>query len=247
MLKIEASPRAKNPMTDAGRKILERVRKLMTLAGSDNPHEAQLAMAAANKLLLKHNLDLADADGETQFSWRWVGTPTGRVGLDRKLISMILRDHFFVQCLWVHSTRPTDDRRVRMLELMGAPHNLELAEYVHDYLTRTLDVLWKERRKTHGGGNAARNAFRAGILMGFRDHLDEQKTRHDEQGLIWLGDPALNDFLHARYPRTRKMRASSCLNSQDHHAGRAIGRKLRIRPGVEGGAKNRGRRLPPSS
>ncbi|MFT7621099.1 MAG: hypothetical protein ACI9WU_000260 [Myxococcota bacterium] len=244
MLGIGSSPRVPDPGTEEGRRVLARVRKLMNLASSDNPHEAQSAMAAANKLLLKHNLDLQDDDAAAAYSWRWLGQPTRRVTLDRKLIASILQSHFFVQPIWVQ-TRMPDNRPTsgRMLEVLGLRHNLDLAEYAHDYLIRTLDQLWNTRKRTHGGGNAGRNDFRSGVLMGFQEHLSEQTEVHEEQGLVWLGDPALDDFMSGRYPRTRSMSAGRYRRGDAHAAGKAAGRDLRIRPGVSTTQTNRGRRL----
>ena len=42
----------------AGQRVLERVHKLLALAESDNRHEAEAAAAAAQRLMLRHNLAL---------------------------------------------------------------------------------------------------------------------------------------------------------------------------------------------
>lgn len=259
MLKIDSSPRAAAvEIPPETQRVLDRVRKLMKLGQSPNPHEAQAAVAAANRLLLRHNVDLADAEQGAKraagHTWRWLGRPRGRVGLDHRLISSILNEHFFVSCVWVRTSRPADDRDVRVLEVMGSPHNLDLAEYVHAYLHRTLDDLWARYRAARAagsrrGGNALRNEYRVGVLMGFRDHLREvQVSAREEEGLVWLGDPALEEFVSYRYPRLRTMRRSSYRHGDAHDAGRADGRELRIRPGMgtSAVAVRRGRALPPA-
>ena len=40
-------------------KVVERIARLLALAESPNRHEAEAAMAAAQRLMLKHNLDAA--------------------------------------------------------------------------------------------------------------------------------------------------------------------------------------------
>src|SRR6185312_6719677 len=57
-------------------RIVSRVAKLLALAESPNVHEAELAMAEAQRLLLKHNLD---ATTRSAYSFRHLGTPAGRV------------------------------------------------------------------------------------------------------------------------------------------------------------------------
>ncbi len=235
MLQISASPRAERTPSEASRRAMEKVRKLLNLAGSDNPHEAQAAMAAANKLLLLHNLDELDAKADPGFSWRWIGAPTGRVTLERKLISGILISHYFVRAVWMRTTMPITGKQASVLEVLGRPHNLDLAQYVHTYLDRTLDTLWKRYKKATGAkGNAVRNEYRVGVLMGFRDHLKSQTQQHQEQGLIWTGDPGLQEFVRERFPRLVSMRRSSYRVGTAHDRGREDGRQIRIRPGVNG-------------
>src|SRR3954454_9262567 len=45
-------------------RIVDRVKKLLALSSSQNPHEAALAAAKAQELLFKHNLSLALVEAE---------------------------------------------------------------------------------------------------------------------------------------------------------------------------------------
>jgi predicted SprT family Zn-dependent metalloprotease len=215
------------------KRAMRRIQKLMNLSTSPNEHEARAAMAAANRMLLEHNLEQQDSESTPPFVYRWIGDPSGRITLVRKLMARILQDHFFVQCLWVHTTQPTTGKRVRMLEIMGRRHNVTLAEFVHQYLARTLNQLWrayrKEKAKTRVRGRG--NEYRVGVLMGFDEHLDSEKQMCQSQGLIWTGDPALHEFVSQRYPRRRSIRSSYYRVGEAHHDGRVHGRDIRI-PGA---------------
>lgn len=230
-------------------RVLDKIRKLLALAGSPNQHEAEVAMATASRLLLRHNLSLADTTTPHDYAARTLGGPTARVGLDLKLVATILQEHFFVSCIWLASFAPISGKSAKMLEIMGRPHNLELAAYAHDFLLATVDRLWESYRATlpiGRAGQATRNAYRAGVLLGFREHLDGQRTSHREEGLVWVGDPGLGDFFARRYPRTRTLGASTYRPGEAHEHGRADGRKVRIRPGIGGApATSRGRLLGP--
>ena len=247
MLGIEHGPRAPHSMSPRTLRVLDRVRKLVRLGSSPNPHEAQAALAAASRLLLKHNLDLSDAgEGpERLHGWRWIGPATGRVRLERKLLSGLLVDFFFVRCIWIR-TWDNKGQSASVLEAVGAEHNLQLASYVHDYLMRTVDDLWAAYRAAHpGGGVARRNEYRNGVLMGFREHLEAEKTVQQTEGLIWLGDPALDELYDARHPKRRSMSRSYYRTGEAHEAGKEDGRNIRIRPAVGGEdtPTERGRRL----
>jgi hypothetical protein len=248
MLGISSEASAR-PTTEQQR-VLVKVKKLMALSTSKNPHEAQAAMAAANRLLLRHNLETVGTLDQDQYASRWLGKPVGRLTLERKVVAGILRDHFFVRCLWIRSTRVSDDKPAIYLEVVGQKDNLDLAEYVHKYLLRTLDELWSGYRSRQRGtrelGRKERNQYRIGVLMGFREHLDGQQKVQQEQGLVWLGDPAVDELIDRRHGRLRKGRRSYYRLGKAHNDGRAAGRNVRIRPGLrEQDARDRGRSLPP--
>jgi hypothetical protein len=229
-----------NPKSE---RALRRIQKLMQLATSSNEHEAQAAMVAANRLLLHHNLDLQQTHECSSFVYRWLGTISGRVSLERKLIARILSDHFFVQCIWVQSSMAMSKKRGRVLEILGQGHNVELAVYVHDFLEATLKKLSENFQKTMSSKRRNRSSgreYRIGVLMGFCEHLEAQKQSYQEQGLIWTGDPALQEFLATRYPRRRSMSSSIYQAGDAHSAGRNDGREIRI-PGAIPQGKSDGR------
>jgi len=49
------------------KKILEKIQKLLSLATSDNEHEAKAAMDKANALLVKHNLSMQEAKENLEY------------------------------------------------------------------------------------------------------------------------------------------------------------------------------------
>jgi len=64
---------------EAEARILGRVAKLLALAESANRHEAEAAMARAQELMLKHNLEAPSSIGARRgYGFRHLGAPTGR-------------------------------------------------------------------------------------------------------------------------------------------------------------------------
>jgi len=235
MLDLELSPRLSADPPPEERRILERIRKLMNLAQSPYPEEAQAAMAAANRLLLRHNLRLNDAEQTPRYSIRWLGEPVGRIPLERKLLSCILQDFFFVRCIWIATEEMSTGRSVSLLEIMGRGHNLDIAEYVHDYLLKTLDRLWKEYQGEHArmaAPRAYRNDFRVGALQGFRQHLEVEQQASREMGLVWLGDARLKSLFEERHPERRRCGGGSYHIGSAHADGQQAGLAIRIRSGI---------------
>src|SRR5262245_14973358 len=102
-------------------KIVEKIARLLALAESPNQHEAEAAAAQAQRLMLKHNLDVRkDARG---YGYRHLGAPNGRVTESERLLAMILGRHFFVEVIWIPVYRPLDGKRGSVLEVCGTPAN----------------------------------------------------------------------------------------------------------------------------
>ena len=134
---------------DATTRAVERIARLLALAESPNVHEAEAAMAAAQRLMLKHNLD-ARTRPPAGYGFRTLGAPTGRVEESERILAMILAQHFFVEVIWVPVYRPLEGKRGSVLEVCGSRANLEMAEYVHGFLTHSADRLWSEHKRAQG-------------------------------------------------------------------------------------------------
>jgi hypothetical protein len=224
--------------------VLERIAKLLALAESPNEHEAQAAMNAAQRLMLKHNLDAGRAKAVRGFVFRHLGQPTGRTDEASTLIAVILKDFFFVETITVPVWRPREAARGSVLEVCGAPENVAMAEYVFSFLNHTADALWALHKRRSGiRGDRDRRQFRAGVMLGFWEKLKGERKSNEANGLVWVGDPALAEYLRARYPRIRSVSRGGGQRGEAHAQGRAQGRELVLRKGVDGGSGDRGLRL----
>jgi hypothetical protein len=224
--------------------MLGRIRELLAMAGSPNEHEAATAMRLANKYLLKYNLHPADARCQPTFAVRHLGRCTGRIQEYEYILADILRDHFFVQTVWIFSYDPVGNRPGRILQIAGTPENLEIAEYVHRYVMGLTEHLWEAHRASERAGGGTRLQYLAGLLRGFEEKLEGQKTQlREEHGLIWKGDPLLDEFFRHMNPRLVRMGGSGVTRTSDFAAGLRDGKAITIRRGVGGGSASRGRLL----
>lgn len=223
--------------SDEDTRLLGRIARLLALAESSNMHEAQNAMSLAQRLMLKHNLEtIGDPRKNYAYGFRHLGTPTGRVSEAERLLSTILGKHFFVDVIWVPVYRPTEARRGSVLEVCGTPANLEMAAYVHAFLTHTAAQLWQEHKKAKGiRGDRDRRTYLAGVMLGFLEKLNVQRVEHKEQGLIWVGDVDLDDFYRRRHPHIVHVRHAGNRRTEAHHEGREAGRKIVLHKPVHGG------------
>ena len=219
------------------------MQKLLALATSANRHEAEAAMAAANTLLLRYNLELPQGGPPLGYGARRLGTSAAALPLDWKLVGAILAEFFFVECIWTTTYNPRRDRHERVLEVMGSEANLEMAGYVHDFLHASADRLWRLEHRALDFPASRRREYTAGVLLGFRDKLRQERKRNAEVGLVWLGDADLHRFVRARHPYIRAMAKSGVRRSKAHEAGRAAGQRLTLQRPVHE-QTTRGRALP---
>lgn len=228
--------------------VLARVKKLLALAGSPNEHEAASAMRMANRLMLEYNLDQVGLDRQRGYASRILGRVSGRVQEHEKTLAGILQDHFFVQVIWVRGYEARTDRGGNVLEVLGTPENLQMAEYVYHYVRNLMEPLWRAHRRAHPAGDGTRMQYFAGLLRGFQAKLDEQRDGlKQERGLVWVGDPRLTEYFREMHPRVEHRWSCGVRRTERYAAGVGDGRAIRLRRGIAAAAAERGRLLGPGA
>jgi hypothetical protein len=226
---------------------LRKIRRLLALAQSSNVHEAEAALAKANELLLKYNIDLAAAQTERTYCHRHLGRPTGRRPRYALLLAGLLTEHFFVEAIWLSSFDAKTGKSGYVLEICGTPDNVDLAEYAWHELLRSGHELWRKHRSENAlDSDRDRRAYIEGVFSGFGEKLREQRRRHEQRNeLIWLGDPGLDAFFRVRHPRVRNESFALKSYVDAFDAGKEAGASLRLTRAVKSAhAEDAGRLLP---
>jgi transcriptional antiterminator Rof (Rho-off) len=184
-------------------------------------------MTAAQRLMLKYNLTEPVTGHHAHYSHRHLGNPTGRVTEAERVLACILGEHFFVQAIWVSVYRPFEDKRGSVLEVCGTRDNLELACYVHAYLSAAGQRLWEEYQQANEiRSNAHRREFIAGVFTGVREQLKKDQKKREKEGLVWVGDAELTSYFKRRHPHIRWLRGQSRERPEAWGKGRDAGRSL---------------------
>ncbi len=220
--------------------VLKRIQHLLSLAQSENQHEAESAMRAAQRLMLKYNIESAVQDAQAGYAFRHLGQPTGRRMAWQRVLGNILSEFFFVEVIIVSVYRAQQAKRGSVLEACGSRANLEIAAYVHDFLERSALSLWQQRRaelKKSGRSPDAgeRNSYLYGVMRGFADKLEVDRGRSESEGLIYLGDPGLREFLRRRHPYIRSVSGGGHLRRDAFSAGHQAGGRIVLHRGVRAG------------
>lgn len=231
---VPRAPLVEPSLATEEKRIGERIARLLALAESPNVHEAEAAMAAAHRLLLKHNIELGSARASQGYVWRHLGTPTGRTTEAERVLSLLLGKHFFVEAIWMPVYRPLVGKRGSVLEICGSPQNVEIAEYVHGYLITTAERLWREHKTRHDiRGDRDRRTFLAGVMTGMNDKLSREQQASARAGLVWVADGDLMNYFRRRHPHVRHIRYAGQPRTDVYAHGREAGQKIVIHKGMK--------------
>jgi hypothetical protein len=226
-----------------GDRVLERIRKLLALAGSPNQNEAEIAMRKAHELMLRHNIETIAARAERSYEVRHLGDPRKRGTRVESDVVGLLSEFFFVKVIRVPVYVPQLGRSGSVYEIAGTHANVEMASHVYAFLLATAERLWNDNRhdaRVRSGRD--RLAYQSGVVRGFREKLLSERTGLNKTGLVWLGDRSLDRFYRARHPRITTRRHSVRMNGA-HAAGREAGRTVVLHKPVTRGPTAGGPRL----
>lgn len=210
-------------------RVRDTVAKLMALGSSPNEHEAAAAIRKARCLMLQHEIEFVESD-EERFGVVQLGPIRRRRHAWEYTLAQVLAEFFFVKVIW---SRSYDSARLtsgHVLHVYGTHANLEMAGYVHSFLSQVMDVLWERHRSRAGlADNRGRLRYMDGVLRGFGDRLREQDAEVRETGaLVWKGDVRLDCFFRYHNPRTRTVYGQVTAGSRAFEAGQRDGRTVRL-------------------
>ncbi len=224
-------------------RVLERIRKLLALAGSPNQHEAEIAMRKAHELMLRHNVEAIAARALHSYEVRHLGDPNKRGTRVESEVAGLLSEFFFVKVIRVPVYLPRHGKSGMVYEIAGTRPNVEMASHVYAFLLATAERLWNaNRHDARVLSGRDRLVYQSGVVGGFRDKLLAERVDLKQTGLVWVGDRSLDGFYRARHPRITTRRHSVRINGA-HVAGREAGRTVVLHKPVEHGPTGGTRRL----
>ncbi len=207
--------------------VLRKVQKLMALATSSNENEAQQAMIKSRQLLLKHNMEFAYEGEEEKMLLKRI-MKQKKENAKMRSIAIIL-ETFFVTTIY----RRTEE--AVYLEILGNASNVEIADYVADFLGRELELLWEvARRQARLKGVTAKNSFFLGLAKGYCNQIQALKREYpaDTANAVMVIEKQLEDAKAMVYKRLSSSRSQGSHCPKSSHLGERMGKELRINPAI---------------
>ena len=217
-------------------KIKSKIEKLLALADSDNPHEAEAATLKANDLLLKYNLQNLDSHEEVE-------TCVKLVFKNKKMNSTLnalydILQYFYVQPVFNRTREGVG------LDVVGSRINVEMADYIAKFLASEFELLWNKAKKEDRSlkGLKMKNNYILGLAHGFTTKLKNERNvlnrdKSSSRDLVRI-QQNLSEQVSMAFPRLSRQAASAgSFDPKARAKGQKDGSSINIRPGVHQGNK----------
>ncbi|EQC43729.1 DUF2786 domain-containing protein [Bacteriovorax sp. Seq25_V] len=224
------------PEREKDQKILEKINKLLKLSNSSNEHEANLATIKANDLIAKHNLesivqcDEHTKDTEETYVIR-VASFTRKNALHDGLYEVL--QSFQVYPIF------NQGRGGGYLEVVGSRVNVTVAEYMANYLSLSIESIWKNLKKENSKlkGIVAKNSFTRAFCSTISKNLKEHIYQTARSKELTLTKNELTIHVNRVYPKVRASYTSAKkTDAMASNIGRALGEKFQFKKGLNRGS-----------
>jgi hypothetical protein len=238
-------------------RILEKVKKCLSLAQSNNENEAFIAMKKANELIEKYNIERIEQGSDSKYVHAIINHKKKRIENYQRSICLILKDYFFVEVVYSYLYDADNGETYKTIEILGTAENVIMAEYVYHFLLNQLEILWNAHKSKRGyRSNKKKRSYWLGVLRGFGDKLAHLETDHGNRqkpdteeltttsALICAQDKMLTHFLDMRFPRLHNHKPqSTTLDRSTFRAGIKDGKQLTLHRGVTQNSSFQGKLL----
>lgn len=173
---------------DHTQKIIERIRKLLAIAGDpSSPSEAENAMCKAQELLVRHRLTLRDVEARENeekideisvykasraSAWRWTLAAHIAEGF---------RCKGFSRKNWDSNT----GQRYSHIMFLGREEDVAVAQSVFEFAC----IVGQELARNNPLGKVSSRSFLMGFAVGVGARLREQREKNAEWGIVLACDP----------------------------------------------------------
>jgi predicted SprT family Zn-dependent metalloprotease len=233
--------------------IVEKVRHLLQLASNAGATEAeaQAAAEAAHNMMLKYNITVQEKNEAQGYTVRYLGENVGRIQAWMSELAFLMSKYYFTEIIWISTWDPRTKKHGMELEVSGTVENLDVVEYVHEFISREAIKAWEVKFKSEefkdemdwelnlhrtdapqsakGYTISARSNFLLGFVRGFKSQLKQAEIKETSAGLVLARDPALEEFYKSRHPHIRNLKGSrGFTNHTWQNKGFSAGASLKI-------------------
>ena len=213
--------------------IVEKIKKLLSLAQSDNANERDAALAKAHAIAVDNQVDMALIDLSTvgavaedkliEDDSTILGKP---LDIRAKLLASTIQRFLAVEVIYGYGGSYVNNTRHRTMGFVGRTSEVEYAKWLYSYLADEFVRRWNMERRLHSLPANHRNTFWLGMSRGLSRQIEDAKqaaqqaafVRHTAEGstvaetsgrfeLALVNEQAARkSFVRAKYPRLGTVR-----------------------------------------
>lgn len=226
------------------KEILEKVKKLLSLATSSNEHEANVATNKAQELLTRYNLTMQSISQLSEYEKVELADEP-YIKPHQNYISSILIKYFFVEIVYTSKyAGGTVDGRTKYrkhIMLAGTATNVVVAEYIFAFLSTSYLSLWLQYKRANNASETQRKSYYAGLTKGLANKLDATRVKvESEMGLVIVKD---QNILKECFGKTKSKSNKVRLDESSYEAGQQDGKNINIAKPLSGNSSNSGKYL----
>lgn len=218
-------------------RLVGKVHKLFALGDSNHKAEAEAAVAKAYEIMAKYNISINESGNDKIYTSRPIGKRWKKVPVYVSNLAHIMQKYYFINHIRC-GNRDTGQH----YEFFGQVHNLDIAEYVFNFLIdegiRQWDYFRSSPEYMESRHKPSKIAFLDGLYHGFEIKLDQvNKLVYDKQNGINLPilakDKMLEEAFGKRYPSTRSIHNFGYSNHNGFEHGVKHGKNITINPCIK--------------
>jgi hypothetical protein len=120
--------------------------------------------------------------------------------------------------------------------IFGEPHNVEIAQYVYDFLDNSFKNLYRDFAKRNPVGKGSRTSFYYGVFAGLYDQLKKTQAKVEQEvGLVVVADKDLSGFIDKAIGKTKSLVTKTDVSDKSAMSnGYKEGQNLKIAKGLGG-------------
>ena len=171
-------------------KIIERVKKLLSLANSNNANESESAMLKAQELMAKYKLSIKDVDvkeknnevvdvvSDFEYTIRsqWKGT-----------VALVIAENFGCD-VYAHVVYKNGRKNKLKVCFIGEEENVEIVKIVYEYALKVCDErikkIQKDYKKKGLSTTGIPQSYGIGFATGLKAKYSEQLKTNQDWGLV---------------------------------------------------------------
>ena len=186
-------------MNEKESKVIDKIEKLLALAGSDNENEAKSAMVKAQELMAKYEIDRERVQGK-EHEERAVIYLSGGPFKDEwiNMVATVIAENFRCRCITVQRWGTGGSFRVRFY---GYEEDAEICINIFNYAVKVVRKRFVTLRAIYAeaGKNFRRNEkmnYIAGFCQGLDRNFEEQKKQSQSFALALVTPEAVNRYVN---------------------------------------------------